>query len=156
VATELVRAEVADVLGYASAEAIDAERALSELGFDSLAAVELRNRLAAMTGAQLPATLIFDYPTSSALSAYLLSQLTDDGEAANRQPAQVELDRLERAITSIEAGTERDMVAARLQGILAELLKIHASVDGAGVAQSIDSASDEEIFGFIDRELGRQ
>jgi polyene macrolide polyketide synthase len=155
VATELVRAEVADVLGHPSVEAIDADSALSELGFDSLAAVELRNRLAAMSGTPLAATLIFDYPTSSALAAYLLSQLTDE-ESANPRSAQVELDRLERVIPSIDAEAERDMVAARLQRILAELRKTHSSSDGTGVAQSIESASDEEIFGFIDRELGRR
>src|SRR5207244_11271401 len=86
---DLVRSNVAAVLGHAGAEAVDPERSFKELGFDSLGAVELRNRLDQATALRLPSTLAFDHPTPAAVAGFLRSRAGDVPDA--RPPLETEL-----------------------------------------------------------------
>uniref|UniRef100_UPI003F4A6331 alpha/beta fold hydrolase n=1 Tax=Nocardia sp. bgisy118 TaxID=3413786 RepID=UPI003F4A6331 len=87
VVLEVVRGEIAAVLGYSSPTAVDPDRAFTEAGFDSLTAVELRNRLGAVTRLRLPTTLVFDHPNPAALAAYLGKLLTDAYQDATEGPS---------------------------------------------------------------------
>ncbi|MFE7567051.1 type I polyketide synthase [Streptomyces sp. NPDC057539] len=76
----LVRAEAAAVLGHASAESFPERRAFRDIGFDSVTAVDLRNRIVAATGLTLPSTMVFDYPNAVALAGFLRSAALGGGE----------------------------------------------------------------------------
>ncbi|WP_191878742.1 type I polyketide synthase, partial [Streptomyces filipinensis] len=85
----LVRTEVAAVLGHAGAQSVGADDSFKDIGFDSLTAVELRNRLNSAVGMRLPATLIFDYPNPLTLARFLTAEAAGTGEAAAAVPATV-------------------------------------------------------------------
>ncbi|WP_309474694.1 type I polyketide synthase, partial [Streptomyces ipomoeae] len=85
--TNVVRTHAAAVLGHDSADEIDVHQEFHELGFTSLSAVELRDRLNEATGLRLPATLVFDHPTPAALVRSLRTQLLPEEPAAPLRPA---------------------------------------------------------------------
>ncbi|MFF7977437.1 SDR family NAD(P)-dependent oxidoreductase, partial [Streptomyces sp. NPDC007905] len=87
VVLDLVRTEVAAVLGHAGAQSVGADDSFKDIGFDSLTAVELRNRLNSAVGMRLPATLIFDYPNPLTLARFLTTEAAGSGEAPAAVPA---------------------------------------------------------------------
>jgi polyketide synthase 12 len=149
----LVRTNAASVLGHSDPDALRADTQLKDLGFDSLTAVELRNRLSAATGLRLPAALAFRHPTPAAIAAHLRERLVP-AEADPSAPLFGELDRLETVIDRFgPEGDARSRLTKRLEALLWRLSDSDA--DGTAVDDGVlESASDDEMFELIDRELG--
>ncbi len=153
---ELVRDHVAAVLGYGSGQEVEAERAFLDLGFDSLAAVEFRNRLSAATGLRLPPTLAFDYPSPAALAGYLAAAA--DPEGADSPEAEIEeaLESLEAKLAAVGGDRgARERVSMRLRTALAGLSGAETGEAEADMAaDDLGSMSDDEVFALIDEEIG--
>jgi NADPH:quinone reductase-like Zn-dependent oxidoreductase/acyl carrier protein len=77
---QAIQSHAAVVLGYPNPESVETDRTFSDLGFDSLTSLELRNRLAAATGVRLPATMVFDHPRPDGLAQHLFGLMTPHEE----------------------------------------------------------------------------
>jgi short-subunit dehydrogenase/acyl carrier protein len=137
-----VREQVADVLGHSSVEAIDSAANFTDLGFDSLGAVELRNQLAENSGLQLEATLVFDHPSSEAVARYLLAKL-DPGGDGGADPKEVEI---RKRIAAIPLASMRE--AGLLEMLLAlsgEGSEEHGAARGDGEDEIDEMGLDELV-----------
>jgi polyketide synthase 12 len=149
-ALALVLVETAIVLGYPSPEALAPERSFKELGFDSAAAVELRNRLVAETGMSLPATLVFDCPTPEELARRLM--IVAQGDASG-MVASLEADIAgleQKLIASAPDRSTRARFAARLRRALRILESGQGSADDD---EMLAAATADEVLELIGKEL---
>ncbi|WP_255353335.1 type I polyketide synthase [Nocardia sp. NRRL S-836] len=144
----LVRTQVADVLGHDGAADVDPDLPFQDLGFDSVTAVELRNRLNAHAGVRLPATTVFDHPTPSAVAEHLRVLLVPDADPLTG--LRTGLDEWATRLTGAELEPDdRAAIADRLRDVLTVLTGERA------VPGELATASTDEIFDFIDNQLGR-
>ncbi|MFJ9112622.1 SDR family NAD(P)-dependent oxidoreductase [Streptomyces sp. NPDC102283] len=148
----LVQAEVASVLGRSGPGDVPSDRGFGDLGFDSLTALELRNRLGTLAGITLNATVIFDHPTPSKLARHLLERLAPDRPAA-APPVLAELERLEASVTAVD-GELRSAVTARLWQLM-EAVTAGDRTTETEPDHEVAAASADELFALIDDELGR-
>jgi acyl carrier protein len=164
---ELVRAEAAGVLGHATPENLQWEVSFRDSGFDSLSAVQFRNRLSEQTGLSLPTTLVFDYASPGVLVDHLLERLAVTDGVSHRS-ALAELDKLEAVLMAVPADragrTDQEdsadtEIAARLTAILSRWNKARTPARpdaGPGTGETdLADATESEVLDFIDRELGR-
>ncbi|MFD3746318.1 type I polyketide synthase [Nocardia sp. NPDC058633] len=142
----VIRSHAAAVLGHASAEAVPADTAFTDLGFDSLGAVEFRNRLEAATGAKLRTTIVFDYPNAAALANYLCTEIAPVDDPAARIAGQ--LDALAAECADVELAPQRvEELLVRINDLVRTLRG-----DAAGeVVDNIDGADDDALFDLIDQ-----
>ncbi|WP_338089421.1 type I polyketide synthase [Nocardia cerradoensis] len=153
---DLVRENVAAVLGYGSADDIGVDRGFSELGFDSLGGVEFRNRLSKVTGLSLPSTLVFDYPTAAEVAGYLLAHTTVTApQTPTSTGAPDDIARLEALLERIIAGgADSDRTVAGLRGVSDRLRGFLGGATSDGDYDDLEFTSDSELFDLIDEEFG--
>ncbi|WP_407077433.1 SDR family NAD(P)-dependent oxidoreductase [Streptomyces sp. SCSIO 30461] len=148
----VVRAEVASVLGFAGPEAVEPTRAFREIGFDSLTAVELRNRLNAVTGLRLAASVVFDHPTAQAIAEHIgdeLNAAAGGGREAG-EAALAGLEALEAAVAGLsEDDIRREIVHRRLAALVSAL----GGTLPATPEPALELADDDALFAFIEEQL---
>ncbi|MEW1634662.1 type I polyketide synthase [Streptomyces sp. NPDC093801] len=139
---DLVRTRVAAVLGHAGPERVRTDLAFKDAGFDSLTAVELRNRLREATGLKLPATLVFDYPSPQTLAAHLHDALLP--ESGDAGAPDVDEERLRHALASVPLARFREA------GLMDALVKLIAQGDGEPEIGGTDPADEERPIAELD------
>jgi acyl carrier protein len=145
----IVAAQVNHVLGHAEERAADLDQPFKTQGFDSLTAVELRNRLNAQTGVRLPATLIYDHPTPRHVARLLHADLAPD-QVTGGSPVLDRIDALEAALGGAVGDEDRAEITERLRALLDRWA---GTTEAAG--DDVDDASADELLDIIAKEFGR-
>jgi acyl carrier protein len=150
-----IRQDVADqvraALGHAAATQLSAGQSFDGLGMDSMTALDLRSRLASVTGLPLPATVALDYPTISALADYLMEQAAPESAARDVLD---QLAQLEHDVAELVADAPERLLLGR--GLRALAAAVTGRTGGASTAADaavtdrLAAASDEELFGLLD------
>ncbi|GAA2100773.1 hypothetical protein GCM10009801_73520 [Streptomyces albiaxialis] len=153
---DLVRSRAADVLGHDGPEMIPADRGFLDIGFDSLTATELAEKLASATGLFLTTPAVFDHPNPTALAEFLLTELSPR-ETVSFRSLSDSLVKLEAALPGLLRNGDdgRGALKGRLRSLLARMEESEAPANGDGVGERLESASVEELLSFIDESLGR-
>ncbi|MFG3102530.1 beta-ketoacyl synthase N-terminal-like domain-containing protein [Streptomyces sp. NPDC048182] len=170
---DVVRGHAAAVLGRTDPDALRGDATFKQLGLDSLTSVELRNRLVEDTGLRLPTALVFRHPTPAAIAGHLRERLTGQDKASADEVATAaqapggppttgtllnDLTRMESALTAIAAQLpqgDAGEITTRLEALLARWKTSNAGAgDEDSAAHRLEAASADQIFDFIDNELG--
>ncbi|WP_327139044.1 type I polyketide synthase [Nocardia sp. NBC_01327] len=147
---DIVTGHAATVLGHSDRSAVRSEQAFADTGFDSMLAVQFRNQLRAATGVQLPATVVFDHPTPSALVEVLYAELCSDTAAGAR--ALTELERLESALAGLAPGVPGGQeIGVRLQQLVRRWTEPEAPAPERDV---LGAATADELFDLLDNNYG--
>ncbi|WP_156675650.1 MULTISPECIES: SDR family NAD(P)-dependent oxidoreductase, partial [unclassified Mycobacterium] len=158
---DLVCGNAATVLGHSTAD-VNADQAFGDLGFDSLTAVELRNRLKIATGLTLSPTVIFDYPTPAALAEHLDGQLTT-GTAGAPPDRMARFNDVARELQALLGQSDwspgdKAQLVTRLEGLLRSLTGPaevhHPEQPDDPFDDDIATATESQLFAILDEEIG--
>ncbi|MFB8005187.1 SDR family NAD(P)-dependent oxidoreductase [Nocardia sp. NPDC056000] len=151
---DLIRTHIAAVLGHSTTDAVDPEQKFMDMGFDSLSAVELRNRLKSVAGSSnLPTTVIFDYPTPAGLAEFLRTQIAPE-EASLSDPIVAEVELLLARLAEVVPDGVGEDVLIRLDSATRKLRRVEEAAgggsDGLPSSDQILNAEDSDLFALID------